>query len=517
MRPLELPNFETQARRLRYQALGAACSAGRFTQLLLAHHADDQAETALTRLSSGHKGISLRGMDPFTSIPECWGIHGVHKSGAHEIERCDRNNSALRVGHVYWDRPGREVDVRLSSSPLIERGGIQVLRPLLEFCKQELIDTCQAHGVAWSEDATNKDTWRTPRNAIRYILGTSRLPEALTITSLVQLSSKMQMRSRDHRRLSRWLTKLCQILTLDLRSGSVTFRFPKCLLHEINVVAASQGGSHVSESLTVLLLVQSLVKLVTPYEDVPLRSLKRAVMAMFPDLVQEEHTHISESTNDTTFTAAGVLFQRITLPWLNNDARSSSVITPSGRTSENRDLDTDYAWRLTRERFRRVSADEEPEIRLNAPNEILFDGPVGDWSSWHLWDGRYWIRIKNSTNKSIKVRPFKKSDLQDIRTRIRQTARKSLKDVLGEAAPQKVRWTLPVIVYETQDDTSTGQVLALPTLGRTGMIDAEDKKGDNIRDWQIEWEIRYKFVDLDAEGEHGAGMKPDTILSWEDP
>ncbi len=82
--PSELTQFESQARKLRYQALGTACREHGIGSLLLGHHADDQAETVLMRLAQGQKASGLRGISPSGEIPECWGMHGVHLSGAME-------------------------------------------------------------------------------------------------------------------------------------------------------------------------------------------------------------------------------------------------------------------------------------------------------------------------------------------------------------------------------------------------------------------------------------------------
>ena len=47
--PSSLSNLETVARRLRYQALGTRCRHQAIMSLMVAHHADDQAETVLIR------------------------------------------------------------------------------------------------------------------------------------------------------------------------------------------------------------------------------------------------------------------------------------------------------------------------------------------------------------------------------------------------------------------------------------------------------------------------------------
>ncbi|OAL67863.1 hypothetical protein A7C99_0994 [Trichophyton rubrum] len=71
--------FETQARMLRYQILGKACVKDGVRALLLGHHQDDNVETALMRVSKGHRKLGLVGFDEIAPIPECHGLYGEHK------------------------------------------------------------------------------------------------------------------------------------------------------------------------------------------------------------------------------------------------------------------------------------------------------------------------------------------------------------------------------------------------------------------------------------------------------
>lgn len=521
MRPLELPDFETQARRLRYQALGAACRAENITNLLLAHHADDQAETVLMRLASSHKSIGLRGMHSSSDIPECWGVHGVHRSGEHEATLGSHNRlsseteSVLRSGSL-----GKRDHSLLSFSCLFEQGGVQILRPLLKFRKQDLIDTCQAHGVEWSEDATNKDTWRTTRNATRSLLGNFRLPMALETTSLVQLSSHMQGREVQYNEGASRLHELCEILLFDLRSGCLLVRLPRLPSTEAITVDVAQLSISVSRSLTASMLVRRLVHLVTPQEDVPLHSLKRAVTAIFPSLAHPNGATVEEQIGPLVFTTAGIIFERNHSPNSNTDVRSNSDFHLEGRELRNENLDTNFIWNLTRQPFAKVSANVKLGGLKDAPTTILVDGaPSGRnnasksalWSSWQLWDGRYWIRITNLTAQPLKVRPFCESDLRVIRTSAPKSIRKPFERVLASAAPNKVRWTLPAIAHAVGGSGKLGKVLALPTLGKTGIIDVKDEKGQR----KVEWEVRYKKVNLGRRHD-GTRRGVNIITSWED-
>ena len=108
---VEVPagNVEAGARRVRYQAWGDALD--RDELLLLAHHADDQAETVLWQLATGRAPVGMPRARPLG--------------------------------------PGR------------------LLRPLLALRRETLAAYAEARGLRWVEDETNADTSRD-RNHLRH-------------------------------------------------------------------------------------------------------------------------------------------------------------------------------------------------------------------------------------------------------------------------------------------------------------------------------------------------------------
>ncbi len=109
------PNLEERARELRRAALLAACKDAGIGVLLLAHHADDQAETLLLHL--------MRGTGP------------------------------LGLG-----MPRR-----------VQREGVTLLRPLLDIRRADLEAALRAMGETWIEDPSNQET-DLRRNAVRHRL-----------------------------------------------------------------------------------------------------------------------------------------------------------------------------------------------------------------------------------------------------------------------------------------------------------------------------------------------------------
>ena len=101
----QLRSFQNEARDARYGLLTAWCAAHDVTHLFVGHHADDQIETFLLRLSRGS------------------GVDGL---------------AAMACATV--------------------RDGILVARPLLGFAKTDLLAVCREAGQAWIEDPSNENT-----------------------------------------------------------------------------------------------------------------------------------------------------------------------------------------------------------------------------------------------------------------------------------------------------------------------------------------------------------------------
>ena len=102
-------NREAEARSGRYEAFQMLAKQSGLTDVCLAHHRDDQAETVFMRMLQGA------------------GVHGL--SGM---------------------------------QPVRMRGGLRIFRPFLHLSRSEIIKALKLAGVDWLEDASNSDTtlWR---------------------------------------------------------------------------------------------------------------------------------------------------------------------------------------------------------------------------------------------------------------------------------------------------------------------------------------------------------------------
>ncbi|KAF6164170.1 hypothetical protein GIB67_010140 [Kingdonia uniflora] len=119
--------LQEMARDMRYQIFQNVCIENQIGVLLIAHHADDQAELFILRLSRSSGVLGLAGM-AFTSH-----IFPAHTS------YCDDNSG---------------------------NHGILLVRPLLEFSKEDLYNICQGGHQEWVEDPTNQSLLFA-RNRIR--------------------------------------------------------------------------------------------------------------------------------------------------------------------------------------------------------------------------------------------------------------------------------------------------------------------------------------------------------------
>ena len=128
---------QNKARAARYQLLTAWCQENKVSQLLLGHHQNDQAETVLLRLARGS------GLDGLCAMQEL-----------------NYNN------------------------------GIQIIRPLLSFTKEQLIAYLKEKNINWREDPSNKSV-KYDRTLFRNYINTSHDSDHL-IKRLALTATHMQ-------------------------------------------------------------------------------------------------------------------------------------------------------------------------------------------------------------------------------------------------------------------------------------------------------------------------------------
>lgn len=442
--PLDHKRFETDARTLRYQALGRACRATDIYKLLVAHHADDQAETVLMRLANGRLRLGLQAMQPVEWIPECHGLHGISHSG---------------VTHGKFGNPA------LEHLPFpVENGGVKILRPLLNFSKARLLATCKHHDVPWAEDKTNHLQTYTSRNAIRHVLKNHELPAALSVQSLVDVSNHMQKRVATHKDQAERLFFECKI-QLDIRTGSLHIRFPsfRRLLFDFLVARKPTEALTQSDLInarnTATYLLARVGQLIAPRENPPLAELAATVGNIWPefqDLEEADSAQTGAFESNFSYCVYGIWWRK----W---DRSADSLEEENKRRPDNMD------WFLTRQPVenRRGAWDGivyPPSHVIPLTQDVLPASTSKTGDEYQLFDNRWWIHVRNNCTDELRLRFFTKDDLARLRSRDTERETASIATTaLSLLETADLRLNIPAI-FRRNATTNKEHLVGFPTL-----------------------------------------------------
>lgn len=301
------------------------------------------------------------------------------------------------------------------SDMMVEAGGVKVGRPLLQLSKSDLREICVRQGIEWEEDRTNVDATLTPRNAIRKLLQGDRLPRALRKDSLLAL----------------WCRAEHMLLSSNFDWNGVHTHFSA----ELGCVLAKFPSRRRQDVL--LILGCAVTSLTQPVGKVWART----------------------DWNRTAFTANGVLFRHL---------------APNDKLCHFPEAASGEAWLISREPPRTCLS---TQLTVHENLDMFSDG--GGWSSWHLWDGRYWIRVKGNSKQQYWVRHFQASDTAYL---------KKIFNSKKSVGPPKILQTMPVIIGLCAGDL---QPLAFPSLRprRTlvPLLDSSVQREHAKLDWQINY------------------------------
>lgn len=524
--PKELPNFETVARRLRYRKMAVTCAKSKIASLFFAHHQDDQYETVLMRLISGHGAAGLLGMRPATDIPESYDIHGAYQSGLVDDQASRSPMINYRPMRYEWssikDEMMADLDPELVARelvggtratayledeldayvpktkmmlpiapPKVEDGGVMVYRPLLQFGKDRLIATCEANGVSWFEDATNQDATLTMRNAVRHLYKNHNLPVALQKPAILDMSRRLRRQAElDEAEVDRLLGRT-MVRDFESTTGTVIVQLPS-----FRVPRVRRGLDHEGRRARRLehyryiaaLLLKRLIAMVTPEQPGPFATnLQNQVLRLFPSLNDDPSTY---PKHPKAFNVSSVHF----LP-VHTSTRPGAPMN----------------WYLTREPY--VSGRPLPSCAFGRLSirarwrrrPELWRWPA--WKPWQLWDGRFWVRLCNRSNVHVAFAPFEARHTKAFRDSLPDgQARDKLVALLKHHAPGKVRYTLPAVYTggdyeralqqpERRRDTEQAGLLEEPEAKmrwRDLGVMAQRQEYHRMREWEKEvgiWDV----------------------------
>lgn len=452
--PSRTPNLESAARRLRFQALGRACAAADIDTLLLAHHADDQAETVLARIHGGYLGTGLTGIQPKMPIGECHGMYKVSKSG--------------HLRHLNWD----------GVSPFfVESGGVMIHRPLLDFTKSELIATCTAHCVRWHEDATNADQTLTPRNAIRQLLQRQALPAALRSDRLRELAAHKWSDLNSCEKIAAAYFERCPV-EINTQTSSVSF--------QVHPDVETKLSRERNCQLVAALLMRKFFSLVEDQSKLALKDLFRSVSFVFPSTFADWQPGSSTVNLGNVTLAEDPSSQEKVM-----DKQKRYFIFPRPLT--------------TPERFTQTL------LEVTEDNHSKSNEPV--WTETKLFHDRWWIKLSyipasTPVGTTVVIRFLRRGESL-------KTHRWLDRYRLALLPPGKLRHTIPVIVETVKVKDLDGlvnteeKILAFPSVGVTSpgcsrlkakMSRASEPKVVGDSPWQ--YTCIYKDIDFQESGNH---------------
>ena len=234
---------------------------------------------------------------------------------------------------------------------------------------------------------------------MRKLLGASppRLPQALQRPSLVALAQRAEARSMSAKGQAHMVLKEDCNLSFDPATGSLQLQLPL----EIRGI----------QPRVLQYLLAQIVEAISPLPRVEPQGLQTAARNIL-------------SNQRNPFTAAG-------LKWTYR---------------------SDKTWFLQRQNYTSKSR--------NLCRIIFIDNRPG-WTSWRLWDGRWWIRVfvPTPSHPAISIRPMEEKDIGPLREKATQlNMEKQLKKVLKEELRGEMRFIVPAVYCR-------GEVLELPSVG----------------------------------------------------
>ncbi|OAL28716.1 hypothetical protein AYO22_02581 [Fonsecaea multimorphosa] len=495
--PANTTDFELKARRARYRLIADAAIERKINHLFLGHHQDDQIETILMRLvrNAGTSFLGLQGMSDHSTIPCCEDIRG-----ANEVEKYQKFAQWLHPVRSQGDREtvsSSAVNHGKAVTPSVP-GGLRIHRPLLPFTKSEIVVFCNKNQVPYVQDKTNYDPTLTLRNAVRYMRSNYVLPKALQGSSILALQQSSCRAVNSLAARGEQVLQELRVLLFDLRSGRMTVRVSSAFVSLCE--SDPEAGAYALARLTSVVSPQSRddEPTLVPRHNLrqfldKSRSQFREWMTVQQVLLEKAETGLNANKQ---LDASSLQIERQSDSSRGSPDEEGTVWTlsrPPMRVSEV--TLTTRGFSVGAHKEQAGDGDASLTARVNLADNR---SQAGLWSEWILWDHRYWIRVRTKNAKAlsrVRVRTYSESDVQRVYARL-QNRSSELQSLLAEAAPGKLRYTLPVLTVDEH-------VSVFPTLNVT--VDEEDSMDVKSRLTDppiLEWEVCYKVIDQSFINKH---------------
>ena len=215
---------EAAARQVRYEFFADICAEIQCEKVATAHHANDQAETVLFRI---FRGTGLTGL---AGIPQ---------------------------SRDFADSTGRV---------------IKIIRPLLDFTKQEILNYLENLGKSWVEDASNSENIYT-RNYIRNVL-LPAVRENVANTADISLTKLAKQASGANRYINRQAR--------DLLEKSLALRTARKAIIDISMFITGDSDTIRDEAI----LRTTALRILLEEMNLPLRDLRLEHLIEIDNLAQ---------------------------------------------------------------------------------------------------------------------------------------------------------------------------------------------------------------------------------------
>ena len=359
------------------------------------------------------------------------------------LQRLQQNSSIFGLVGL------RTVDhLPMSPTSPYENGNlIRVVRPLLSFDKSEIIETCTKNGILWFEDHTNSDIHLTRRNLLRHIVS-EIIPHKLenedilveerkalllvSKESLVQTHDEVLSLVYEMQHLIANIEEYLKqqgLFNLDKKNLLLTLSLPFAVLDSYNHMVLSRFFYQN------MYLISSVKHYHWSYAKLERHAIPKILS--FYNANKERKSPVSMK-----LTYLNVLFNIR----LNPHKKQMQI------------------W-LTRQP---LIHDEYPQVCLNLTLN-------NHWSDWHIFDRRYWIRLKlRNSDITVSIIPYRHNDIT-LRKQLNFAFRGSIDDQL----PARLLDGTPIIVGNLR----SGPFAAAPTYNiysQEDVIDVEWLPKNNL-------------------------------------